>query len=136
MNVKRTASCFLALLFLVSWAFAGASAQQVRASAGSGGPAMSCASVTSLALPNTRIISATEVTNAGGNYCNVIGVIDERISAQDPDHFVYGIGFELNLPDTWVGRFEMMGGGGTDGSVESGGERGNGIEPGLGGGRG
>ena len=119
MNVKRTASYFLALLFLVSWAIADASAQEVRASAGSGGPAMSCASVTSLVLPNTRIISATEVTNAGGNYCNVIGVIDERMSAQDPDHFVYGIGFELNLPDTWIGRFEMMGGGGTDGSVSS-----------------
>ncbi len=119
MNVKRTASCFFALLFLVGWAFAGASAQQVRASAGSGGPAMSCASVTSLALPTTRIVSATEVTSAGGNYCNVIGVIDERTSAQDPDHFVYGIGFELNLPDSWAGRFEMMGGGGTDGSVGS-----------------
>lgn len=119
MNVKRTASHFLALLSLVGWAFAGASAQQVRASAGSGGPAMSCASVTSLALPSTRIISATEVTSAGGSYCNVIGVIDERTSAQDHDHFVYGIGFELNLPDTWIGRFEMMGGGGTDGSVSS-----------------
>lgn len=119
MNVKRTASHFLALLSLVGWAFAGASAQQVRASAGSGGPAMSCVSVTSLALPSARIISATEVTSAGGSYCNVIGVIDERTSAQDPDHFVYGIGFELNLPDTWIGRFEMMGGGGTDGSVSS-----------------
>ena len=26
---------------------------------------------------------------------------------------------ELNLPDSWIGRFEMMGGGGTDGSVGS-----------------
>ena len=68
--------------------------------------------MTSLALPNTHIISATELTSAGGNYCNVIGVIDKRVSAQDPDHFTYGIGFELNLPDSWVGRFEMMGGGG------------------------
>jgi feruloyl esterase len=80
---------------------------------------MSCASITNLSLPNTRIISATEVTSTSGNYCNVIGVINERVSAQDPDHFVYGIGFEVNLPDAWIGRFEMMGGGGTDGSVAS-----------------
>lgn len=117
MNVKRAASYFFALLFLSSWVCADTPAQQVRTVARA--PVMSCASLTSLALPNTRIVSATEVTSAGGNYCNVIGVIDERTSAQDPDHFVYGIGFELNLPDSWIGRFEMMGGGGTDGSVSS-----------------
>jgi hypothetical protein len=78
--------------------------------------AMTCADVTSLTLPNTQIISATEESTPV-NHCNVIGVIDKRVSAQDPDHFTYGIGFELNLPDTWNGRFEMMGGGGTDGSL-------------------
>ena len=80
---------------------------------------MTCANVSNLTLPNTTIISATETTSTTGNYCNVIGVIDKRVSEQDPDHFTYGIGFELNLPDSWVGRFEMMGGGGTDGSVSS-----------------
>lgn len=82
-------------------------------------PVMTCADLTSLSLANTEIISATEVTSGSGNYCNVIGVIDKRVSSQDPDHFTYGIGFELNLPDSWVGRFEMQGGGGTDGSVGS-----------------
>ena len=123
MNVKRIASCFFALVVVVTCPFASASAQEPQAAAAaaafSAAPAITCASVVSLALPNTRIISATEVTSATGNYCNVIGVIDERVSSQDPDHFVYGIGFELNLPDSWIGRFEMMGGGGTDGSVGS-----------------
>jgi Tannase and feruloyl esterase len=80
-------------------------------------PAMQCADLAGLALTNTQIISATETTSASGNYCHVIGVIDKRVSAQDPDHDTYGIGFELNLPDAWTGRFEMQGGGGTDGSV-------------------
>jgi len=72
----------------------------------------------SLSLPKTQIISATEQSTPVA-YCNVIGVINKRVSSQDPDHFTYGIGFELNLPDSWVGRFEMMGGGGTDGSVSN-----------------
>ena len=81
-------------------------------------PAMTCADLTSLSLANTEIISATEMTTPVA-YCNVIGVIDKRVSTQDPDHFTYGIGFELNLPDSWVGRFETEGGSGTDGSVSS-----------------
>jgi hypothetical protein len=117
MNLKRIALSVCALLGLASLPFGRASAQDARAAASA--RTMSCASVTNLSLPNTRIISATEVTSTSGNYCNVIGVIDERVSAQDPDHFIYGIGFEVNLPDTWIGRFEMMGGGGTDGSVAS-----------------
>ena len=80
-------------------------------------PKAACASLVALALPNTQIISATEVTTFTPNYCSVVGVIDKRVSDQDPDHFTYGIGFRLNLPDTWIGRFEMMGGGGTDGSL-------------------
>jgi feruloyl esterase len=76
---------------------------------------MACASLTGLTLPKTQILSATQ--KAG--YCNVIGVINKRVSAQDPDHYTYGIGFALNLPNTWFGRFEMMGGSGTDGSLNA-----------------
>ena len=83
----------------------------------SAAPVMQCADVASLSLENTQIISAAEVMATSGNYCHVIGVIDKRVSSQDPDHFTYGIGFELNLPDAWTGRFEMQGGGGTDGSL-------------------
>ena len=78
-------------------------------------PRASCISLTRLKLPDTQILSATQQTG----YCNVIGVINKRVSSQDPDHFTYGIGFALNLPDTWFGRFEMMGGGGTDGSLNA-----------------
>jgi hypothetical protein len=78
-------------------------------------PKQSCASLTGLALPNAQILSAT----VKSGYCNVIGIINKRTSAQDPDHFTYGIGFSLNLPDAWHGRFEMMGGGGTDGSLNA-----------------
>jgi len=118
MNVKRISLCLLTLAALVSWPFGATSAQAKKVAAVTA-PTMACSSVTSLTLPNTQILSATEVTATTGNYCNVIGVINERVSQQDPDHFTYGIGFELNLPDAWVGRFEMQGGGGTDGSVAS-----------------
>ena len=79
-------------------------------------PVASCASLISLSVPNVQIISATEVTGSV-NYCAVVGVINKRVSKQDPDNFTYGIGFQVNLPDTWFGRFEVMGGGGTDGSL-------------------
>ena len=46
-------------------------------------------------------------------------MINKRVSTQDPDQFTYAIGFALNLPDTWFGRFEMMGGGGTDGRLNA-----------------
>jgi feruloyl esterase len=78
-------------------------------------PRGSCASLAGLSLPNTQILSATQKSG----YCSVIGVINKRVSTQDPDHFTYGIGFALNLPDTWYGRFEMMGGGGTDGRLNA-----------------
>jgi pimeloyl-ACP methyl ester carboxylesterase len=81
-------------------------------------PRSSCAGVISLSLPGTRIISATDVSGAV-NYCAVVGVINQRVSTQDPDHFTYGIGFQVNLPNTWTGRFELMGGGGTDGSLRN-----------------
>jgi hypothetical protein len=78
-------------------------------------PRMACTSLAGLTLPQTQIISATQKSG----YCNIIGVINKRVSSQDPDHFTYGIGFALNLPNTWFGRFEMMGGGGTDGSLNA-----------------
>ena len=88
-------------------------AQSASATSPGLSPKMACASVAGLTLPKTQILSATQKTG----YCNVIGVINKRVSAQDPDHFTYGIGFALNLPNSWFGRFEMMGGGGTDGSL-------------------
>ena len=89
------------------------------AAAGSGSPKLSCAKLTGLPIPRTQILTATEVAAGGGlpAHCNVVGVIDKRVSSQDPDHYTYGVGFAINLPDAWVGRFEMMGGGGTDGSL-------------------
>ena len=80
-------------------------------------PGMKCADLAGMWFGSAQILSATEVTGASGNYCNLIGVINQRVSDQDPDHFTYGVGFELNLPDSWAGRFEMQGGGGTDGSL-------------------
>ncbi len=79
-------------------------------------PAVSCVSLAGLSLPNTQILSSTEVATPVP-HCAVIGIINRRVSAQDPDHHTYGIGFQVNLPDRWVGRFEMQGGGGTDGSL-------------------
>ena len=83
------------------------------------GPAVDCASLSHFTLAHVQIISATHNAAAGGlpAYCNVVGVIDKRVSAQDPDHFTYGIGFEVNLPDAWSGNFELVGGGGLDGSL-------------------
>jgi Tannase and feruloyl esterase len=114
MNVQKIGLFLLVVSAIAIWP-AAISAQNVRPTLS---PTTSCASLMSLSLPKTQIISATEQTTPVG-YCNVIGVINKRVSSQDPDHFTYGIGFELNLPDSWVGRFEMMGGGGTDGSVSS-----------------
>ena len=87
------------------------------ASAANISPVMQCSDLAASSFNNVQIIGATEVTSTGGHYCNVIGVINKRVSAQDPDHFTYGIGFQVNLPDSWTGRFEMQGGGGTDGSL-------------------
>jgi hypothetical protein len=47
-------------------------------------------------------------------YCRVDGVIDKRTGA---DGKPYGIGFAINLPDDWNGRFLQQGGGGLNGSV-------------------
>ena len=47
-------------------------------------------------------------------YCKVEGMINRRIGAGGKP---YGIGFELNLPDAWNGRFLLQGGGGSNGVV-------------------
>lgn len=89
------------------------------AAAGNLSPKVSCASLTGRPIAHTQILTATEVAAGVGlpAHCNVVGVIDKRVSSQDPDHYTYGIGFAINLPHSWVGRFEMTGGGGTDGSL-------------------
>jgi hypothetical protein len=84
-------------------------------------PVMSCASLGTVVIADVQVISTT-YNAASANlpaYCNVVGVINKRISFQDPDHFTYGIVFQLNLPDTWIGDFEMMGGGGLDGTISN-----------------
>ncbi|HUK41683.1 MAG TPA: tannase/feruloyl esterase family alpha/beta hydrolase, partial [Candidatus Acidoferrales bacterium] len=106
----------LASTLITSWLLlTPVSVQNAAAGGSSTAPRISCASLTGLTLPNTQIVSATQKSG----YCNVVGVINKRVSVQDPDHFTYGIGFALNLPDTWYGRFETMGGGGTDGGLNA-----------------
>jgi Tannase and feruloyl esterase len=79
-------------------------------------PIVSCSSLTGFSLPKTKILSATEKQQPVP-HCAVIGIVNRRVSKQDLDHFTYGIGFQVNLPDDWVGRFEMEGGSGTDGTL-------------------
>jgi hypothetical protein len=82
-------------------------------------PKVTCASLWSLSIPNTEILNVVHkpADATGPARCNVIGVIDRRVSQQDPNHFTYGIAFSLNLPDAWSRRFQMMGNGGTAGSL-------------------
>jgi feruloyl esterase len=47
-------------------------------------------------------------------FCRVDGVIDRRTGG---DGKPYGIGFTINLPDDWNGRFLQQGGGGLNGNV-------------------
>lgn len=119
---------FLASTIIATWASFGAQVAAHGFPPSGVAPRASCTAVTGLALPNTQILSATQ--KAG--YCNVIGIINKRVSTQDPDHFTYGIGFSLNLPNTWHGRFEMMGGGGTDGSLNADPQGAAGVELGQG----
>src|SRR6516225_868323 len=106
---------FLASTIVATWASLGSHAIAAELPSSGVAPRSSCAGLTGLTLPNTQILSATQKSG----YCNVVGIINKRVSTQDPDHFTYGIGFALNLPNTWHGRFEMMGGGGTDGSLNA-----------------
>ena len=112
-GVRRASSLATAACAAIVWALSPAAAT------GSASHKLSCASLTRLPIANTQILTATEVAAGAGlpAHCNVVGVIDKRVSSQDPDHYTYGAGFAINLPDSWAGRFEMMGGGGTDGSL-------------------
>jgi feruloyl esterase len=106
---------FLASTIAATWLSLGSLAAADALPSQGVAPRSSCTSLTNFTLPNTTVLSATQKSG----YCNVVGIINKRTSTQDPDHFTYGIGFAINLPDTWHGRFEMMGGGGTDGSLQS-----------------
>jgi hypothetical protein len=63
---------------------------------------------------------AREVANRFGPslvlppHCRLDGVIDRRIGVNDQE---YGIGFAINLPDDWNGRFLFQGGGGLNGEI-------------------
>jgi feruloyl esterase len=56
-------------------------------------------------IRNTTITSATYVTSAGGNYCEVAATVA-------PQHDVL-----VRLPDKWLGRYVELGGGGFDGRI-------------------
>lgn len=47
-------------------------------------------------------------------HCHVEGYLDKRIGADGNE---YSIGFALNLPENWNGRFLFQGGGGLNGSI-------------------
>ncbi|WP_315833725.1 tannase/feruloyl esterase family alpha/beta hydrolase [Bradyrhizobium prioriisuperbiae] len=119
---------FLASTILIGWVYLGSPATASPLPVSGVAPRSSCTGLANLTLPNTQILNATQKPG----YCNVIGIINKRISTQDPNHFTYGIGFALNLPNTWHGRFEMMGGGGTDGSLQSDPQGAAGVELGQG----
>ncbi|MDR3509385.1 MAG: tannase/feruloyl esterase family alpha/beta hydrolase [Caulobacteraceae bacterium] len=64
-----------------------------------------------ISIPNSGPVPITLVLPA---QCKVTGVIGARTAA---DGRVFGVRFELRLPDDWNGRFFFQGGGGLDGSV-------------------
>ena len=90
--------------------------------------AADCSALTEFSLPGYQV----EVTSAqwfddrtlpGGfngpgmelpPHCHVEGMIDRRIGVNDVE---YGIGFAINLPDNWNGRFLFQGGGGLNGTI-------------------
>jgi feruloyl esterase len=95
-----------------------------------GAPA--CGAMKSFTLPGTTLeimkaewIAAGSTPPAAGPggpalrvslpaYCRVDGVIDRRTGG---DGKPYGIGFAINMPDDWNGRFLQQGGGGLNGNV-------------------
>ena len=68
-----------------------------------------CTQLTSLQLPDVKILSAVEVAaeETLPAHCSVLGVIGKETN------------FELLLPDDWNGRFAMGGGGGFVGSIQN-----------------
>lgn len=74
-----------------------------------------------LGMPGLKITATTydEAGEAGAPgalpaHCRVDGVLDRRTGS---DGRPYAIGFAVNLPDDWNGRFLFQGGGGLNGSV-------------------
>jgi len=65
-----------------------------------------CEKLTSLRLPDVKIISSEEVT-IGSSHCRLLGIIGKEIR------------FELLLPNNWNGIFIMGGGGGFVGSIQN-----------------
>jgi Tannase and feruloyl esterase len=96
------------------------------------GGAAACAAMKNFKLPGVTLdVTKAEWVAAGSSppapgrgapvstlklpaYCRVDGVIDRRTGA---DGKPYGIGFAINLPDDWNGRFLQQGGGGLNGNV-------------------
>jgi feruloyl esterase len=96
------------------------------------GGAAACGAMKNFKLPGVTLeITKAEYVPAGSSppaagrgapaptlklpaYCRVDGVIDRRTGG---DGKPYGIGFAINLPDDWNGRFLQQGGGGLNGNV-------------------
>jgi Tannase and feruloyl esterase len=96
-----------------------------------------CTSLLNFKLPNTSITSVvlTQEEPAQGAvaaipaHCVLTGEIGARTGVNGVR---YSTGFELRLPLSWNGRFQFMGGGGTDGNVRAAlGYSQNGMRPAL-----
>ena len=81
----------------------------VAACTGSAADPDPCADLVTLALADTRVVTAERMSagEAGPAHCKVRGVIETEIN------------FELLLPAEWNGRFMMGGGGGFVGNVQN-----------------
>src|SRR5436189_4806263 len=77
---------------------------------------LACADMTTFQMPgmNVTITKAEKVSDNLPARCRVDGTIDQRTGAGGKP---YGIGFAVNLPDNWNGRFLFQGGGGLNGNV-------------------
>ena len=89
------------------YSFIDAANSAVRYGVAPAKPAMTCATVTSLATAETTIVSARIVPAADGvpEHCRVTGLIQPEIR------------FEVNLPANWNRRFYMHGNGGFAGEA-------------------
>ena len=88
-------------------------------------PQLTCAALTSLAIPPAMLDAADDVVQitlaqpvaASATlpaHCRIRGAIKPRIGVNNTP---FAIGFELRVPDAWSGRFFFQGGGGNDGSI-------------------
>ena len=67
---------FLASTIVATWASFGPQATAHGLPPSGVAPRSSCTALTGLTLPNTQILSATQKSG----YCNVIGIINKRVS--------------------------------------------------------